>query len=180
MGLPRKLPDVQGPVRKILLPIDVSSDVDQTVEYATQVAAQLGAQLLFFSVLDSSTALKMIERHSSVKHAAAQADVVEGEEHENEGFRIKLLQEARRTLQNLVDRAADQDVDVLGHAVISEDAKNEILREARERKADLILLGIEEAPTLWKLFFSDTHDRLLQDAPCPVLTIRHLPWHRRR
>jgi nucleotide-binding universal stress UspA family protein len=176
-----------APVNKILLPTDIGRESDQIVAYAIGLAAQLGAQLLFFAVLDSATVLKMIERHSSVRRAAAEVEAEAGsggqaerqaQRQEDEGFRKKLLQEARRTIQELVDSAAEKGVDALGHAVISEDTKAEILREAQERHADLILLGLDEAPKLWKLFFSETHDRLLQDAPCPVLTIRSLPWHR--
>jgi nucleotide-binding universal stress UspA family protein len=49
----------------------------------------------------------------------------------------------------------------------------EILREARDTKAHLIVMGTHTDKTLQQSLMGSTMTRVLKQAPCPVLTIRY-------
>ncbi len=161
---------MEKPIQKILVPTDLSRSQDALTRYAIQLAEQLGAELLFFAVLDSSAQLNLIGSYSTGLEEGEGAGAAVAQS--GEGFRTNIIEDAKRRLQKLVDEAMENDVRAYGHAILSEQAKAEILREARESKVDLILLGIDEYPLLWKLIFGEAYDTLLHGAPCPVLTCR--------
>jgi nucleotide-binding universal stress UspA family protein len=48
----------------------------------------------------------------------------------------------------------------------------EILQIARERGADLIVLGVQGRGTLNRMLFGSTANHVIRQAACPVLTIR--------
>ena len=48
---------------------------------------------------------------------------------------------------------------------------DELLRLARERDADLMVLGVRRRNALDLALFGSTARRVLRDAPCPVLTV---------
>ncbi|MDP6424903.1 MAG: universal stress protein [Planctomycetota bacterium] len=147
-------------VERILVPTDLTTAVDALIDYSIGLADQLGAELLFFAVLDSPTALRLIERHHDGMKRSDSA-----------GFRSKLADDAKVLLQELVDRAAEHRVRASGHAVVSEKVGQEVLREARERNADLIVLAAEDRSMLWRFLFGDSLEEISHLAPCPVLTV---------
>jgi nucleotide-binding universal stress UspA family protein len=50
---------------------------------------------------------------------------------------------------------------------------DEILREARDIKAHLIVMGTHSDKTLQQSIMGSTMTKVLREAPCPVLTIRY-------
>jgi nucleotide-binding universal stress UspA family protein len=48
----------------------------------------------------------------------------------------------------------------------------EILREAAERRSDLIVIGIHGRGAVDRLFFGSTTQHVVREATCPVLTLR--------
>jgi nucleotide-binding universal stress UspA family protein len=148
------------PVRRILVPIELGIPRAALLEYAVALAQQLKAELLFFSVIDSPTTVALIEKHPSSTQAG------------QAGFRAKLVADAKILLQAMVERAAKGDVRATGHAVVSEKVGQEVLREAKERQADLILLATEDQSRLLSFLFGEPSEEIAHRAPCPVLTIK--------
>lgn len=148
------------PVRRVLVPTDLSLSQREVQDYAIAFSKQLQADLLFFSVIDSPTALALIENHPSTARRSGT------------GFRSKLVDDAKVLLKRMVDRAAERGVRASGHAVVSERVGQEVIREAREREADLILLAAEEHSKLWTFLFGDSSEVIQHLAPCPVLTVK--------
>lgn len=146
------------PVRRILVPTDLSRQQTSLHEYAIGLARQMGAELLFFSVIDSPTTMAMIERHPSAESAA--------------GFRAKLVADAKVLLKRLVDRATEQSVRASGHAVVSERVGDEVVREARDRHVDVIVVATEQHSVFWRVLFGDSAEKILHLAPCPVLLVK--------
>ncbi|MEZ5988005.1 MAG: universal stress protein [Planctomycetota bacterium] len=150
----------RAPVRKILVPVDLSRRDVETVDYAIALALQLGAELWLFSVIDSPTKLYLIQSQPA-------------EHKKDEGFNARVVEDAKVLLRRLVDRATQKGVQAFGHAVVSERPDREIPREAQERGVDLILFGDREHGLLSRLFFGDTTEEVLEKAPCPVLVVKH-------
>jgi nucleotide-binding universal stress UspA family protein len=57
-------------------------------------------------------------------------------------------------------------------AVLSGTAHAEILRYAKDVGADLIVVGVRGHRNLQEFLVGSTTDRILRQAPCPVLTLR--------
>jgi nucleotide-binding universal stress UspA family protein len=67
--------------------------------------------------------------------------------------------------------------DVRGRCTVEElvavgKAHREILRLARENRADLIVMGAQGADALGQMIFGSTVHRVVRMAPCPVLSVR--------
>jgi nucleotide-binding universal stress UspA family protein len=56
--------------------------------------------------------------------------------------------------------------------VVTDKSYKAILRIARERDADLIVLGVQGRGVLDRMFFGSTTNHVIRQATCPVLTIR--------
>lgn len=151
---------LQMPIDKVLIPTALSMEQDWLQDYAIGLCKQLGAELLFFAVIDSPTTLKLIESHPS---AGSRRDA---------GFRAKLVADAKVVLRGLVERAAAEGVRASGHAIVAEQVGQEVIREAAESEADLILLAAEDHSILWGFLFGDSSEVIQHLAPCPVLTVK--------
>ena len=57
------------------------------------------------------------------------------------------------------------------HTIRGRDASEEILAVAEERRADLIVIGLRRRSPVGKLLLGSTAQRVLLDAPCPVLAV---------
>ncbi len=147
-------------IERILVPTDLSRDQYEFLDYSIALAGQLGAEALFFSVIDSPTMVRLIERHPSVQKGS------------KEGFQERLLADANLLLRRMVDRASSEGVAATGHAILSENPAEEIIREIHKRKADLVLVGVEGHPSVLRFFIGNSTEDLMARAPCPVLTYR--------
>jgi nucleotide-binding universal stress UspA family protein len=58
------------------------------------------------------------------------------------------------------------------HTIGGRDASEEILAVAEERRADLIVIGLRRRSPVGKLLLGSTAQRVLLDAPCPVLAVK--------
>lgn len=73
----------------------------------------------------------------------------------------------------LEKRVADAGVEhVLLHAITGRDAAQEILDVAAEHRADLLVLGLRRRTPVGKLIMGSTAQRILLDAPCPVIAVK--------
>lgn len=149
------------PVRRILLPTDLTRDSRGPVRYGMELAAQLGADLRFFAVLDSPSQLALVQRHGKADRRRGDA-----------GFREKIVEDAKSILETLVHEAAELGVRASGRAVVGEKVDQEVLREARESEVDLIVVETHEQSLLQDFLFGDNSEEITHLAPCPVLTIR--------
>jgi nucleotide-binding universal stress UspA family protein len=58
------------------------------------------------------------------------------------------------------------------HAIRGRDASEEILAVAHERRAELVVIGLRRRSPVGKLLLGSTAQRVLLDAPCPVLAVK--------
>lgn len=58
------------------------------------------------------------------------------------------------------------------HAVSGREAHEEILSVAKERRAELVVIGLRRRSAVGKLIMGSTAQRVLLEAPCPVLAVK--------
>ncbi|HYM42152.1 MAG TPA: universal stress protein [Steroidobacteraceae bacterium] len=137
--------------RRILLVLDLTEDSLFLGRRAQALAAALGAEIELLHVVEFVPVEPMGE-------ALMPSVQIEDE----------LLQRARQRLTAL---AAELGLAGVSCRVESGNVKSEIVRIARERHADLIMLGSRERHGL-SILVNLTEDTVLHAAPCDVLAMR--------
>jgi len=136
--------------RRVLLVVDLTEDSLLIGRKAQALAASLGAEIELLHVVEFVPVEPMGE--ALMPSAQIQED---------------LLQRAERRLAALA-----ADLGIAGPCrVESGNVKSEIVRVARERHADLIVLGSRERHGL-SILVNLTEDAVLHAAPCDVLAMR--------
>ena len=140
--------------RRVLLVVDLTEDSLTIGRKAQALVAALGAEIELLHVVEFVPVEPMGE--ALMPSAQIQED---------------LLQRAQRRLAAL---AADLGLAGVPCRVESGNVKSEIVRVARERHADLIVLGSRERHGL-SILVNLTEDTVLHAAPCDVLAMRARP-----
>jgi universal stress protein A len=140
------------PYRRILLVVDLTEDSLQIGRRARDLAATLGAELELLHVVEFMPVEPMGE-------TLMPAVRIEDE----------LLVRARQRLAALGKELGLQPSAF--HRVESGNVKAEVVRVARERQVDLIVLGSRERHGL-SILVNFTEDTVLHAAPCDVLAVR--------
>jgi len=139
------------PYRRILLVVDLTEDSLQIGRRARDLARTLGAELELLHVVEFVPMEPMGETlMPSVR--------IEDE----------LLARARQRLAALAEELG---LPGAAHRVETGNVKAEVVRVARERQIDLIVLGSRERHGL-SILVNFTEDTVLHAAPCDVLAVR--------
>jgi nucleotide-binding universal stress UspA family protein len=141
--------------RRILLPSDFSDCSAEAARAARRLAVMFGARLTVLHVLDEPAALDPMFRG----------------EVPLELLRGRMEQYAREGMQAFV-AAHFQGTEDVETRIASGVPYREILREARETGADLIVIGTHGRTGVEHVIFGSTAEKVVRMAPCPVLTIR--------
>ncbi len=145
-------------IRRILALVEFSARQEPEMGYAIDLAAQLNAELFLFGVIDTPAMVSLIGKHKTAGG--------------NDTLTASLVEDAKRILLRIVNEAAAQGVKALGHATISEEVPEQILKEAVLQHADLILLRSKGRSGVLKALLGSTVEDILKAAPCPVLVAR--------
>ena len=142
-------------VKRILVPVDFSSCSLKALDYAAGFAGQLGAKLTVLHVVEPAL-------HADNYLAASSA--------------------FDQTTQNLLEVGKDRLNTIgpkhVGHRAESDflvrmgRAPSEILDTAKALGADMIVLGTHGHTGLKHVLLGSTAERVLQQAGCPVVTVR--------
>ena len=142
-------------IKRILVPIDFSDCSLASLRYAAGLAKQLDASLTLLHVIDSLVAPPEMEYvHLNIKDFNA-----ERERHANN----KLAALAQKEVDPTVPTTP-----LLRHGAPWEQIKD----TARERKADLIIVGTHGHTGLKHLVLGSTAEKVVRMAGCPVLVVR--------
>jgi universal stress protein A len=137
-----------GAYRRILLAVDLTDDSLVVGRRAVEIARLTGAPIDVLHVFE----------FVPVDEALMPAVQIEQE----------LLERSRERLETLVEDLGVQDAE---RFVEAGSVKSEILRIARERGCDLIVLGCRERHGM-SILVNLTEDTVLHGAPCDVLAVR--------
>ncbi len=145
-------------VKKILFPTDFSEGSDNALPYAADMAKHYGAKLYLLHVIQDVEATGWYVPHVSLDELYKDMEKNAAKELGRYGL------EEFRGLKDIE------------RIVVKGRPYEEILRFARENKADLIVIGTHGRKGLDRVIFGSTAEKVVRDAPCPVLSVR-LPGH---
>jgi universal stress protein A len=137
--------------QKILLVVDLTDDSETIGARAKAVAAAFGSTIEILHVVEYVPVEPMGE-------ALLPAVQVEDE----------LIERAK---QRLTELAAKLELSASPQMIETGNIKGEIVRVAKERKADLIVMGARERHGL-AILLNFTEDTILHEAGCDVLAVR--------
>lgn len=142
-------------LKKILVPTDFSESARHALRYGVSFAREYKAELLLVHVVE-----EIAVSYASDLFPVPMAQVFQ----EISGY-------ARAELLKLAEEARSRGVAVR-ESVAQGKPSAEIIRVAREESVDLIVLGTHGKGLLDQALFGSTTERVVRNAPCPVLTCR--------
>ncbi|HEX8635930.1 MAG TPA: universal stress protein [Pyrinomonadaceae bacterium] len=144
-------------IRSILLPTDFSQCADAALPYAADLARQMQARLVCLHVVETMT--------PPVGYAAV-AEPMPAVDLEG-----RLEESATHELPKLGAREECVGLDVQ-EVVAHGDAAGEIVRVARERDIDLIVISSHGRTGFGRMLFGSTAESVVRHAHCPVLVVK--------
>jgi len=142
----------------LLVPVDFSEGVDKLLAAAGELAGELGAGLLLFHV---------VEPVASYVPVGASMDVIAPPPSD---WRAEDISAQEKKLEALAGTLRDNGLTVQT-LVVSGLAVEEILEQARLRKASMIILASHGHGALYHLFTGSVVTGVLKRASCPVVVI---------
>lgn len=141
-------------MKLILVPTDFSENATHALEYAVETANALGAGVLVMSVYNPPVSVQ----------SALQTVVAE-----DTARATKLYREKLKAIAETV-KAEFPAVTCTVHVAIG-DVVREIVSLARDRKADMIVMGTQGASKMVNVLFGSNTASVIEKADCPVLCI---------
>ena len=144
-------------IRSILLPTDFSECANYALSYAASLARSASASIICVHVIEP---VVPTVGYTGMTEPLPMTDLSE-----------QLEESAERELPKIgaCDECAGLEIEeVIAHG----DAAAEIVRVARERKVDLIVIASHGRTGLGRILFGSTAESVVRHAPCPVLVVK--------
>jgi len=141
--------------RKILVPTDFSEDSDLAFRMALSIAVKYQARIFLLHVISEQSLADYCLDQGIVDRVLNESIVFSNEK-----------------LQEVIDKNQQS-----GNIKVIPDVRKgqpyeEILKEASERKVDLIVIASHGKTGLQKYFIGSVTEKVMKEAKCPVLLIR--------
>ncbi|MBU1966641.1 MAG: universal stress protein [Proteobacteria bacterium] len=144
--------------RKILVPTDFSEDSDLAFRMALNIAVKYQARIFLLHVISNTV-------QQSLSDYCLDQSIVARVLNESIVF-------SNEKLQEVIDKNQQSgDIKVIPD-VRKGQPYEEILKEASERKVDLIVIASHGKTGLQKYFIGSVTERVMKEAKCPVLLVR--------
>jgi universal stress protein A len=153
--------------QNLLVPIDFSEHSNKTIGYATQLAAFTGARIKILHVFQIPDYPAAFYQGLYTEHEQVKLHVETAKREAN--VQLALIAEEIRA-KGLEVQAGLR----LGNPY------EEIVDEAKQMGADLIVIGSRGYRGLERLLLGSTAERVVQYSPCAVLIVKDAPGHSRR
>jgi nucleotide-binding universal stress UspA family protein len=144
-------------IRSILLPTDFSQCAESALPYAASLARQMKARLVCLHVVET---LLAPVGYAAVAEPLPVVDL---------GGQLE--ESATRELPKLGAREECAGLDV-EEVLVHGDAAGEIVRVARERDIDLIVISSHGRTGWGRMIFGSTAESVVRHAHCPVLVVK--------
>lgn len=145
-------------INRVLFCHDFSDTADFAFPYAILMAERFSAALYIIHVIDESF------YYAPYLEAFLDANTIK-----------RVSEEMEKKSRQQLDDVCKSKADTLKkyHPVISRGIVfSEILNIAKEKEIDLIIMGTHGRTGLGHVLFGSVAERVLREAPCPVLTVR--------
>jgi universal stress protein A len=139
-------------VEKIILPFDFSECSQQALNYAISFARNFNSKILLLHVMALSPYVPEIA-------ISMESDQV--------GLKKKLDEKVRSEVLKI----KEQGIEAEGFCVIGE-PHSEIIEFTEKEDADMIIMGTHGRTGLTHILLGSTAERVIERAPCPVLTLK--------
>lgn len=149
--------DPRGKIRSILLPTDFSDCANFALPYATGIARATGASLICVHVVE--TVVPAVG-YSGMSEPLPIADLSE-----------QLENSAERELPKIAECEECAGLNV-EEVIVHGEAATEIVRVAKERGVDLIVVSSHGRTGLGRMLFGSTAEAVVRHATCPVLVVK--------
>ena len=144
-------------LKRILVPTDYSETSEVAVKYAIELSKAFNASLHVLHVLDRREPLESDLAFPLGLDGEAEAEA-------RKRLRTAMSEETSKTLKS-------PEFVLRGGSAVSE-----IVRYAKERDVDLIVMGTHGRGVVAHGFMGSVAEKVVRTAPCPVLTVHH-PQH---
>jgi universal stress protein A len=144
-------------IRSILLPTDFSECGNYALSYAASLARSFGASILCVHVIEP---MVPTVGYSGMTEPLPIADITD-----------QLENSAERELPKIAEREEFAGLET-EELIVHGEAASEIVRVARERKVDLIVVSSHGRTGLGRILFGSTAEAVVRHAPCPVLVVK--------
>ena len=141
-------------VRRILVPIDFSPHADAVVEWASHLAEEHGSLLILLHAY-----------HLPVEFQQLEGAYLPAE------FWTNVKVDAERSVERYAEPLRERGLEV-EQCVREGYPATVIEEEAQRQEADLIVMGSRGLSGLKHLLLGSIAERVVQRAPCPVLTVK--------
>jgi len=144
-------------IRSLLLPTDFSECASCALSYATELARDHGASIICVHVVEP---VVPTVGYTGIAEPLPMADISG-----------QLEDSATRELPKIAGReecAGLEVEEVIAHG----DAASEIVRVAKERGVDLIVIASHGRTGWGRILFGSTAEAVVRHAPCPVLVVK--------
>jgi nucleotide-binding universal stress UspA family protein len=144
-------------VRTILLPTDFSECGNYALPYATSLARKFGASIICVHVIEP---IVPTVGYSGMTEPLPIADISD-----------QLEVSAERELPKIAEceECAGLEVEEL---IVHGEAASEIVRVAKDRQVDLIVVSSHGRTGLGRILFGSTAEAVVRHASCPVLVVK--------
>ena len=144
-------------ISSILLPTDFSECANYALSYAASLARTFRASIVCLHVIEP---IVPTVGYTGMTEPLPIADISE-----------QLEDSAERELPKIAscEECAGLDVDEL---IVHGEAASEIVRVAKERGVDLIVISSHGRTGLGRMLFGSTAEAVVRHAPCPVLVVK--------
>ena len=144
-------------VQRILVPVDFSENTASVIEWAAHLAEEHGSRVILFHAYHLPVEFQQLEG------AYLPAD-----------FWANVKEEAKGSLERAAESLRQRGLQV--EEVVREGYPATVIEdEAVRQKADLIVIGTHGLSGLKHLLLGSIAERVVQKAPCPVLTVKPRP-----
>lgn len=144
-------------VRSILLPTDFSECGNFALSYATSLARKFGASIICLHVIEP---IVPSVGYSGMTEPLPIADISD-----------QLEDSAERELPKLAEREDCAGLEV-EEMIVHGEAASEIVRVAKDREVDLIVVSSHGRTGLGRILFGSTAEAVVRHASCPVLVVK--------
>lgn len=144
-------------VRRILVPIDFSAHAESVLEWAAHLAEEHGSELCLLHAYHLPVEFQQLEG------AYLPAD-----------FWTNVKTEAEQTLERYAEPLRERGLTV--QTLVREGYPATVIEEEAGRQgADLVVIGTRGHSGLKHLLLGSIAERVVEKAPCPVLTVKRKP-----